>query len=76
MGRGLIEDKEALAIGVGNFEDRNGFFDLYQKLLVVPPCITVRSRIDNFVSISNDVAICVANHQTAMFFIDKIRNMD
>jgi hypothetical protein len=56
---------------MSSFKDANGTFDLLEKLLGVPPCISVRSWIDNLACVLNNISISILHNKTTISFIDK-----
>jgi len=76
MGGRLVKDKQGLTVRIEGLEDRDSFLDLNKELLGVPPCITVRSRINNLACIFFDIASFITNNKAAMLLIYKVRYMD
>ena len=58
------------------FEDLYCRLDLDQKLVSVPPRITIASWINDFMSVTDDVASFIQKNQSTILLIDEIRNMD
>jgi hypothetical protein len=76
MGRGLVKNKQGLAVGMSSLEDLNGGFYLIHKLFGVPPRISICAWINYFSSVLDDLTIFIQEHQSPIFFINEIRNMD
>jgi hypothetical protein len=58
------------------FKDLYCGLDLDQKLVSVPPRITIASWINHFASITDDAASFIQKNQLTILLIDKIRNID
>jgi len=50
----LIKNKKSLLVWVSCLENLNCIFHLSEELLAVPPCVSVRAWINNFMSIASN----------------------
>jgi len=70
------QNKQGLAVRMGSLKDPNCGLKLFQKLLGVPPWITIGTWINDFSSIPDNLAIVIQEHEPAVFFINEIRNVN
>jgi len=63
---------------MGSFKNSDGFLDLSQELLCIPPRVTTGSTtwINDNTGIVDYFAIGIPNDQATTFWVQKIRNMN
>lgn len=74
MRRRLIEDEKSNFSWVRFFENRDRIvLDLREKLVPVPICISVRSRVGNLTRLTRDIPVLVAHAESTRGFANEVR---
>jgi len=76
MCRRHVEDKEHNTLWMGLLENGNGLVNLNKQLGVIPPWITAHPWINNGSCVLDNVPLLVADDKAAVFFLDKIGDVD
>jgi hypothetical protein len=72
IGRGLVKNKQGLAVRMSSLKDLDGRSYLIHKLFGVLPRISICTWINYFSSVPDDLTFFIQEHKSPIFFINEI----